>query len=54
MNIQQLRYVVATAEHGSMTAAAATLYVAQPALSRAIRLLERELRTPRHRGREVP
>jgi DNA-binding transcriptional LysR family regulator len=43
MNIQQLRYVVATAEHGSMTAAAATLYVAQPALSRAIRLLEREL-----------
>lgn len=43
MNIQQLRYVVATAESGSMTAAAATLYVAQPALSRAIRLLEREL-----------
>jgi DNA-binding transcriptional LysR family regulator len=44
MNIQQLRYVVATAEHGSMTAAAASLYVAQPALSRAIRQLERELR----------
>jgi DNA-binding transcriptional LysR family regulator len=44
MNIQQLRYVVATAEQGSMTAAAASLYVAQPALSRAIRLLERELR----------
>ncbi len=43
MNIQQLRYVVATAEHGSMTAAAAELYVAQPALSRAIRQLEREL-----------
>lgn len=43
MNIQQLRYVVATAEAGSMTAAAATLYVAQPALSRAVRLLEREL-----------
>jgi LysR family cyn operon transcriptional activator len=43
MNIQQLRYVVATAEHGSMTAAAASLYVAQPALSRAVRLLEREL-----------
>lgn len=45
MNIQQLRYVVATAEHGSMTAAAAALYVAQPALSRAVRLLERELET---------
>jgi LysR family transcriptional regulator, cyn operon transcriptional activator len=43
MNIQQLRYVVATAEHGSMTAAAAALFVAQPALSRAIRGLEREL-----------
>ena len=43
MNIQQLRYVVATAEHGSMTAAAAALFVAQPALSRAVRLLEREL-----------
>ncbi|MGO4258386.1 LysR family transcriptional regulator [Marmoricola sp. RAF53] len=43
MNIQQLRYVVATAETGSMTAAAASLYVAQPALSRAVRQLEREL-----------
>lgn len=42
-NIQQLRYVVATAEHGSMTAAAAHLFVAQPALSRAVRQLEREL-----------
>src|SRR5690349_5984901 len=43
MNIQQLRYVVATAEHGSMTAAATALFVAQPALSRAVRQLEREL-----------
>jgi DNA-binding transcriptional LysR family regulator len=43
MNIQQLRYAVATAEHGSMTAAAHALYVAQPALSRAVRQLEREL-----------
>lgn len=43
MNIQQLRYVVATADCGSMTAAAASLYVAQPALSRAVRHLEREL-----------
>ena len=45
MNIQQLRYAVATADHGSMTAAAAALYVAQPALSRGIRQLERELDT---------
>lgn len=43
MNIQQLRYVVATVDHGSMTAAAAALFVAQPALSRAVRQLEREL-----------
>ncbi|WP_203337859.1 LysR family transcriptional regulator [Nocardioides limicola] len=43
MNIQQLRYVVATAETGSMTAAAEELFVAQPALSRAIRALEGEL-----------
>ncbi|KAA1418629.1 LysR family transcriptional regulator [Nocardioides humilatus] len=43
MNIQQLTYLVETAETGSMTAAAAQLYVAQPALSRAVRALEREL-----------
>lgn len=43
MNIQQLRYVVATADSGTMTVAAATLFVAQPALSRGIRLLEAEL-----------
>lgn len=43
MNIQQLRYVVATVDHGSMTAAAAAVFVAQPALSRAVRNLEREL-----------
>jgi LysR family transcriptional regulator, cyn operon transcriptional activator len=43
MNIQQLRYVVATAETGNMTGAAATLFVAQPALSRGVRLLEKEL-----------
>lgn len=42
-NIQQLRYVVATADHGSMTAAATALFVAQPALSRGVRQLEREL-----------
>jgi DNA-binding transcriptional LysR family regulator len=43
MNLQQLRYVIATAERGTMTAAAASLHVAQPALSRAIRALEQEL-----------
>ncbi len=43
MNIQQLKYLIATADEGTMTAAAASLYVAQPALSRAVRSLEREL-----------
>lgn len=45
MNLRQLRYVVATADHGTMTSAAQALYVAQPALSRAVRELERELGT---------
>ncbi len=43
MTLQQLRYLVAVADYGSITAAAAATYVAQPALSRAIRALEREL-----------
>lgn len=41
---EQLRYLVGTLEHGSMTAAGRALHVAQPALSRSIRRLERELR----------
>lgn len=43
MTLQQLRYLVAVADYGSITAAAAGTYVAQPALSRAMRALEREL-----------
>ena len=43
MNLQQLRYVVATADEGTMTRAAASLHVAQPALSRAVRALESEI-----------
>jgi LysR family transcriptional regulator, cyn operon transcriptional activator len=43
MNLQQLRYLVATADNGTMTAAAAQLHVAQPALSRAMKALEAEL-----------
>lgn len=44
MKIQQLQYVVATSKLGTMTAAAAELHIAQPALSRAVRSLEDELR----------
>ena len=43
MNLQQLRYLVATADDGSMTRAAATCHVAQPVLSRSMRALEQEL-----------
>lgn len=43
MTLQQLRYLVAVADYGTITAAAAAVYVAQPALSRAMHALEREL-----------
>jgi DNA-binding transcriptional LysR family regulator len=43
MNIQQLRYLVATVDVGSMTGAASSLHVSQPALTRALRALEAEL-----------
>ena len=44
MDLLQLRYFVRVAELGSFTRAAAALGVAQPALSRQVRLLEVELR----------
>ncbi|MFE3056693.1 LysR family transcriptional regulator [Nocardia sp. NPDC059239] len=43
MNLQQLRYVVAVAELGSFTKAAADLFVVQSALSQQVRKLEDEL-----------
>jgi LysR family nitrogen assimilation transcriptional regulator len=45
MNIKALRYFVATVRTGSVTQAAARLNVAQPAVSRQISKLERELGT---------
>jgi LysR family nitrogen assimilation transcriptional regulator len=44
MDLKQLEYFVRVAELGSFTRAAAVLGVAQPALSRQVRLLEVELR----------
>ena len=44
MDLKQLDYFVRVAELGSFTRAAAALGVAQPALSRQVRLLEVELR----------
>jgi LysR family carnitine catabolism transcriptional activator len=43
MELHQLRYALAVADHGTFTAAAAACFVAQPSLSHAIRILEGEL-----------
>ena len=61
MDLKQLEYFVRVAELGSFTRASQSLNVAQPALSRQVRLLEVELRqnlvvrngsgaTPTHAG----
>jgi DNA-binding transcriptional LysR family regulator len=46
MRLKQLRDVLAIVERGSLNAAARQLHVAQPALTRSIRELERELGVP--------
>jgi DNA-binding transcriptional LysR family regulator len=43
MTLQQLQYVLATFEHGSFSAAAESLHLAQPSLSEQVRRLEAEL-----------
>lgn len=43
MDLRDVRYVVAVAEAGGITAAAAGLFISQPALSQAVRRVEREL-----------
>ena len=43
MTLQQLRYFLAAADHGSFSAAAQSLLMAQPSLSEQIRRLESEL-----------
>lgn len=46
MTLQQLRYLIAIVEHGSISAAADALFTAQPAVTRAVQALERELKVP--------
>ena len=55
MNLRQLEYFVRVAELGGFSRAAVVLGIAQPALSRQVRLLEQDLRTPlfRRTGRGV-
>ena len=43
MTLQQLTYFLAAVEHGSFSAAAESLFMAQPSLSEQIRRLEAEL-----------
>lgn len=43
MTLQQLRYVIAVADHGSMNEAAKALFISQPSLSGAVKELEKEL-----------
>ena len=43
MTLQQLQYFLAAVEHGSFTAAADALHMAQPSLSEQVRRLEAEL-----------
>ena len=44
MDLKQIEYFVRVAELGSFTRASVVLDIAQPALSRQVRLLEVELR----------
>ncbi|WP_282609001.1 LysR family transcriptional regulator [Pelagibius sp. Alg239-R121] len=56
VTLQQLRYVVAAAEHGNLTQAASALSASQPSLSVAIRQIEEQSALPlfvRRRGSGV-
>jgi DNA-binding transcriptional LysR family regulator len=57
LDLVRLQTLVAVVEHGSFSAAAQALHITQPAVSRQIALLERQLRTPlllRRRGGVEP
>ena len=49
MTVQQLKYVLAVYQAGSISKAAQVLYVAQPNLSAAIKKLEAEIRANSHK-----
>ena len=44
MTLQQLKYVVATAEKGTVSEAAQSLFIYKPIISKAIRELENEIK----------
>lgn len=45
-SIQQLKYVVAVAESGSITEAAKRLMISQPSLSEAVKQIEKKIGSP--------
>jgi len=54
MNINHYRYVSAIAAHKNMSQAAKSLYISQPALTRSINLLEKELGVKLFERNETP
>ena len=46
MRLEQISYFLSVAERGNITAAARSLYISQPALSKQITLLEQEIGLP--------
>jgi len=46
MTLQQLKYLIAVAERGSINEAAKSLFVSQPSLSNAIKEIEKEIKRP--------
>ena len=51
MTLQQIRYMITSAETGSLGKAAEKLYVSQPSLTSAVKEMEKELgMTLFHRG----
>ena len=43
MTLQQMKYALTIAEHGSMNKAAEQLFISQPSLTSAVRELEKEI-----------